>query len=71
MAPLPTVNARARVESVTSNLENSHMVREEIQAKRERTFTGTIWDTPEEREIMQNGNGVVVNENGTKDDCVL
>ena len=68
MDPLPTVDARTRLESVTSALESSNMVQEEVEAKRERTFSGTIWDTPEEREMMQNGNGV---ENVTKDDSVL
>ena len=68
MDPLPTVDARTRLESVTSTLENSNMVQEEVEAKRERTFSGTIWDTPEEREMMQNGNGV---GSVTKDDSVL
>ena len=66
MDPLPTVDVRTRLESATSTsvLESPNIVREEVEAKSVR-FSGTVWDTPEEREKMQNENGV--DENG-KDD---
>ena len=52
---------RKRSESTMSALESSNMVTEGVV--RERTFSGTIWDAPQE--AHENGNGTVGNGLGT------
>ena len=41
---------RSRQDSVADALESANMLTSINVVGRERTFTGTIWDTPEERE---------------------
>ena len=44
-------DGESRKESVLSILEGSHLV--EKSAVKEKTFSGTIWDTPEAKEGKQ------------------
>ena len=48
------IESRTRKDSVVDALESSHMVSSKDMVNQERSFTGTIWDTPEDRKVCDN-----------------